>query len=274
MIPTHTSKETSERGIVVHHLAQLNDYDYTEPHRHDYFEFFFFKQGGGEHIIDFIPFEIHANSVHIVAPGQVHQMKRALDSEGHVVLFELSAIHPPAVMENFLFEHICMDAGELNPVFRFAPEHKELLEQRMQTIFDALKRGGELDKLRLVNELQLFCLACMEVAGDKGESVNSDYLRFRRALKDHYKNLKKVKDYADLLHITERALNDLCKSHAGTSASEVIYKHIIMEAKRLLRTGITVKESAYALHFDDPAHFSKFFKAQTGFSPSDFQNNT
>jgi AraC-like DNA-binding protein len=47
-----------------------------------------------------------------------------------------------------------------------------------------------------------------------------------------------------------------------------------MEAKRLLRTGMSVKESAYALNFDDPGHFSKFFKNKTGESPSDFQNYT
>ena len=87
MIPTHSSEKTSKRGITVNHLGQLNEYDFTEPHRHDYFEFFFFLSGGGTHYIDFIAFDIHPNSVHIVAPGQVHQMKRELDSEGHVVLF-------------------------------------------------------------------------------------------------------------------------------------------------------------------------------------------
>ncbi len=270
MIPTHRSEKTSQRGIVVNHLGQLNEYDFTEPHRHDYFEFFYFKKGGGVHYIDFIEFEIHANSVHIVAPGQVHQMKRELDSEGHVVLFELPAIAPPAAIENFLFEHICLDAEELNPVFRLDADQKEILDQRMGTIFACAQSGSDLDKLRLVNEMQLFCIACMEKTGDQGVSVSSDYLKFRRALKDNFKELKKVKDYAELLNMTERSLNDLCKAHSGKSASEVIYDLLIMEAKRLLRTGISVKETAYALNFDDPAHFSKFFKNKTGSSPSDF----
>ena len=274
MIPTHRSEKTSQRGIVVNHLAQLNEYDHTEPHRHDYFEFFFFKKGGGLHYIDFIPFDIHSNSVHIVAPGQVHQMMRELDSEGHVVLFELSAMNPPAAIENFLFEHICLDAGELKPIFRLDEDQQMLLNQRMETIFSCAQRATELDKLRLVNELQLFCIACMENAGDEGISVSSDYLKFRRALKDHYKDLKKVKDYAELLNITERSLNELAKTHSGNSASEVIYNHLVMEAKRLLRTAISVKETAYALNFDDPAHFSKFFKNKTGLAPSDFQENT
>ncbi len=274
MIPTHRSEKTSRQGIVVNHLAQLNEYDHTEPHRHDYFEFFFFKKGGGQHYIDFAEFEIHANSVHIVAPGQVHQMKRELDSEGYVVLFELQAISPPAAIENFLFEHICLDANELKPVFRLELEKKPILDKSIEDIFHCAQSSSEIDKLKLINQLQLFCLTCMEQVGTEGGAVNSEYLSFRRALKDNFKELKKVKDYAEILNITERSLNDLSKTHSGKSASEVIYDHLIMEAKRLLRTGISVKETAYALNFEDPSHFSKFFKNKTGTSPSDFQNYT
>jgi len=274
MIPTHSSEKTNQRGITVNHLGQLNAYDFTEPHRHDYFEFFFFQSGGGTHYIDFIPFDIHANSLHIVAPGQVHQMKRGLDSEGHVVLFELSAIAPPAPIEDFLFEHICLDASELKPTFRLNPKLKNALNNRMREIYDCAQKGSDLDQLRLINHMQLFCLNCMEHAGVRGTSVDSDYLKFRRALKENFKDLKKVKEYAELLNFTERALNDLAKAHAGKSASEIIYNQLIMEAKRLLRTGISVKETAYALQFDDPGHFSKFFKNKTGSSPSDFKECT
>lgn len=67
-------------GIVVNYLEQLNEYDHKETHRHDYFEFFYIINGGGTHLIDFIEIPRHSNSVHIVGPGQVHQMNRALDS--------------------------------------------------------------------------------------------------------------------------------------------------------------------------------------------------
>ncbi|HET6243559.1 MAG TPA: helix-turn-helix domain-containing protein [Bacteroidia bacterium] len=38
-----------------------------------------------------------------------------------------------------------------------------------------------------------------------------------------------------------------------------------------MNSGLTAKESAYELKFEDPAHFSKFFKNQTGITPSEFQ---
>ena len=274
MIPTYSSDKTNNMKIVVNHLTQLNTYDFTEPHRHDYFEFFYFKKGGGSHYIDFVEFKIHDNSVHIVAPGQVHQMKRALDSEGYVILFDLPALSPPNVIEDFLFEHICLDAEELKPTFRFNTKEKETLHFRIESIYKHHKEPSLLNQLKMVNEMQLFCLSCMEYSEIKNTPVHSDYMTFRKLLRKHYQQLKKVKDYAEKMNMTERTLNDVVKQNSGKRASEVIYLQLIMEAKRLLRIGISVKETAYSLNFDDPGHFSKFFKNKTGESPSDFQNYT
>ena len=114
----------------------------------------------------------------------------------------------------------------------------------------------------------------MEYSEMKDTPVHSEYMTFRKLIRIHYRELKKVKDYAEKMNITERTLNDVVKQNSGKSASEGIYLQLVMEAKRLLRTGMSVKESAFALNFEDPGHFSKFFKNKTGESPSDFQHHT
>lgn len=83
--------------------------------------------------------------------------------------------------------------------------------------------------------------------------------------------MKKVQDYAEILCVSDKHLNEIVKRQTGKSASTLIYRQLITEAKRLLNSGLTVKEVGFELKFDDPAHFSKFFKTQTGSSPSDFR---
>ena len=87
MIPSHTLSNDQTSNVVINRLSKSNDYDFSEPHRHDYYELFYFQKGGGEHEIDFKPFEIESDSFQLVAPGQVHQMKRAPGSMGFVFLF-------------------------------------------------------------------------------------------------------------------------------------------------------------------------------------------
>ena len=275
MIPTHDSDRTSRSEIIVNHLQQLNDYDFGEPHRHNYFEFFYFIRGGGYHKVDFIKFPIESNSTHIVSPGQVHQMKRNLDSEGYVILFELNALKAPKEIENFLFEHICLDASEQSPCYIFDDIIKEDLLEKIKLIAKHHAEDDVLSTLSLRNEIQSLCIECMKASSESKERVHqSEYMQFRKLLHANFKHMKKVKEYANALHLTEKTLNEIVKKHTGNSTSNIIYKQIIMEAKRLLNTRMSIKETAYELKFDDPAHFSKFFKTKTGLSPSEFQNCT
>lgn len=272
MIPTHDSGKTQRREIIVNRLKRLNGYDFNNPHRHNYFEFFYFLKGGGHHKIDFIDFPIKEGSAHIVAPGQVHQMNRELDSEGFVILFELNAIEAPLAIQDFLFEHICMDASEKTPSFFFSVSEREILNTKIQSIWELFNSNDALSKLSLRNEIHSFCIACMKKAKHITTIKQSEYMQFRKLLHANFSEMKKVREYAEALNLTEKSLSEMVKKHTGLSTSNIIYKQLIMEAKRLLNTQISIKETAFALNFEDPAHFSKFFKTQTGFSPSEFQN--
>ena len=55
------------------------------PHRHTFYELFFFFSGTGEHLIDFKPFDIAPPSIQLVGPHQLHQVSHSKDSEGYVI---------------------------------------------------------------------------------------------------------------------------------------------------------------------------------------------
>ena len=88
-IPIHAFQkdDASSIPLKLEILEHLNNYDTSVPHRHNYYEIFFFERGGGMHMVDFEKLEITSRSLHFVSPGQVHQLKRALDSNGHVIMF-------------------------------------------------------------------------------------------------------------------------------------------------------------------------------------------
>jgi AraC-like DNA-binding protein len=80
------------------------------------------------------------------------------------------------------------------------------------------------------------------------------------------------KEYAALLYVTPNNLNMLCKQLLGKAAGEVIRDRILLEAKRLLvNVDISIAEIAYKLSFTDHAHFTKFFKKETGETPDEFR---
>lgn len=275
MIPIHQAEEILVRPIKLSRLSFTSKYNANEPHRHLQFEFFIFEQGGGSHLIDFQEFEITPFCIQIVAPGQIHQIKRAVDSSGYAFLFEARAMAAFPVISDFLFDHICFGIRERSPHYAFSVDIQQEIDIIMRNVWSNVQRQTAQMQTYFAAAIAQLCVYCINNLKD--EPVNAEhknqphYRSFRHLLKDNFKQLKKVKDYAKELNISEKMLNEICLSFSGLNASTLIYNQIILEGKRLLRTGITAKETAYALEFEDPAHFSKFFKSQTGLSPTDFQ---
>jgi len=276
MIPIHDIAEVHKKELKMNQLVTLTHYDSSEAHRHNYFEFFVFLKGGGNHLIDFVEFPILDNSIHIVAPGQVHQVKRELDSSGYVFIFELNLFDHSKEIENLLFDHICLEVTEFAPNYHFDSSFKDELILNVEKAWQEYNSKEPFKNLIVLNHLFhiiLHCLRSKKSAHSDNDLKNNDvYTSFRRLLNKEYKTLKKVKEYASILNITEKQLNEILHHRTGETVSSLIFKQLILEAKRLLNTGIPAKEVAYALNFQDPAHFSKFFKTQTGLSPSDFKN--
>jgi AraC family transcriptional regulator, transcriptional activator of pobA len=275
MIPTHSFPLKNIKPIRMNELTSLMSYDATLPHRHNYYEFFVFLKGGGSHSIDFIDFPIQDGSIHIVAPDQVHQVKRELDSHGYVFLFDAEVFQSSHFIVHFLNEHLYHRPTELAPIYHFTQERKNRIEQTVQAIWGDFKRADALKNEILLTGIMQLCLFCME----KIEKVTSPdmtkhdqlYFNFRKLLLRHFRSKRKVTEYAQLLYISEKTLNAITHARTGNSASQLIGDQIVLEAKRLLQIGASGKEIAFALHFEDPSHFSKFFKGKTGTTPSKFQ---
>ncbi len=276
MIPVHTIAETEIKEIKVIELPPTQVAEITEPHRHQFYECFVFLTGGGTHSIDFTEFPILSNSIHIITPGQVHQVKRAANSYGFVFLFEFIHFSSSKEIESMLFDHSCFDVVEFSPCYHFTKEKAEILEQTTALTWKEFNSENQLKNLFVQNQLSLLMLYCLQVNQQRNHSTKfkhkDTYSAFRSLLVSQFRDLKKVKEFAGKLSITEKQLNEICMERTGETASALIYKQVILEAKRLLNTGMPSKEVAFDLNFIDPAHFSKFFKSQTGLSPSDFKN--
>ncbi|MDO7743140.1 MAG: helix-turn-helix domain-containing protein, partial [Pedobacter sp.] len=96
---------------------------------------------------------------------------------------------------------------------------------------------------------------------------------FREILEQNFSKLKGPAEYAEKLNISAPYLNECIKNATGHPVSYHIQQRIILEAKRLLyHSGISVKEIANQLGYDDYPYFSRLFTKITGMSALAFRN--
>ena len=87
--------------------------------------------------------------------------------------------------------------------------------------------------------------------------------------------LRTAGQYADQLSVHINHLNKVLKETTGLTTTELIAGRVLQEARALLRhTDWSIAEIADSLGFSDFAHFAKFFKNETSFSPGVFRNQT
>lgn len=98
--------------------------------------------------------------------------------------------------------------------------------------------------------------------------------RFNILVEQHYKVHHQVHAYADMLHKSPKTLSNMFAEAGHKTPLEMIHYRIALEGKRqLLKTDKLAKEIAYDLGFEEQSHFSRFFKKETGISPSEYRKS-
>jgi AraC-like DNA-binding protein len=96
--------------------------------------------------------------------------------------------------------------------------------------------------------------------------------RFNVLVEEYFKEKHQVSDYAAMLNKSPKTLSNLFKMYSDKTALTFINDRIITEARRLLLfSDKTSEQITYILGYNDPGHFSKFFKKQVGVSPTEFR---
>lgn len=88
----------------------------------------------------------------------------------------------------------------------------------------------------------------------------------------NFKRAHNVSFYAELLNKSAKTLSNVFAKIKQPSPQTIIHQRLHQEAQRLvLNSGLSLKEIAFELGFEEVSSFSRFFKNQEGIAPSDFK---
>lgn len=76
---------------------------------------------------------------------------------------------------------------------------------------------------------------------------------------------------AELNYISKYHLIRVFRKYLGITPRQYLINRRIAEAKKLLKTGLSVSETCYAIGYESVGSFSNLFTAKTGLSPTLFQ---
>jgi len=252
----------------------------TAPHRNDFYHILIIRKGSGTHLIDFQPVKLTPNSILFIKKGKVHVFDKSSDIDGDLILFtddffcrnsdDLKFLQS-TILFNDLLDNAALKFRPTRTTYTYAVEcmKNELMNQSKEFHYEILQ-----------NHLHNFLIEAHREKRNQGfrelpKGGSLDYtLLFNELLEKHFLTTKSVKEYADMIHVSEKRLGNATTSILGKSPKEIINERVILEAKRLLvHTNQAIKEIAFHLGFGETTNFIKYFKLQTQKTPTEFRES-
>jgi len=271
-------------GLEVNHMPDffLNkpEIETSNVHVHGFYEIVWFEEGEGVHYVDFNEYPIAPGTVFFISPGQFHSFDKRHDQKGVVLKICSDLLNDGSCNDCAYLRYNVFNAFDRYPFTKVSSTDITIISDLIKSIEQELTESNSIGhKEYLQSLIKLFLIRVQRNSMSKENNMlnpvrtsHKNFLAFRQLLEENYQRLHTVKDYAFLLNVTTKTLNQYVNECSSYSPLELINNRITLEAKRLLRySNMTVKEIAFRLGFDDPSYFVKFFKRQAKSSPTDYR---
>jgi AraC family transcriptional regulator, transcriptional activator of pobA len=240
----------------------------------DHYQILWMESGVRSLSVDFQTLVCYPYSILFLLPGVKANLKFACElPQGWVVEFSRE-FFVESYLNGFNIKNVELfyASGEI-PVIVLSPKIGQRINSLAEMIAEVMQSqipNRELAAASLLKTMLVYCDSKCNIR-IKNNS-NNHYLNivssFKHLVSQNYHAIHQVSEYAGMLHITPKYLNQVVKDVMGVTAKSVIQEQLIIQACRDLKfSNLSIKEISIQLGFSEPEHFSNFFKKNIGCSP-------
>ena len=259
---------------------KYKDHSIEKPHKVGFFVIFLIEEGKGCHTIDFIDYECSKGTLLTIRKDQIHKFSKNDSLRGSLLVFtndflanylEQIEAQKSLLLFNESLENpkIQLNDAEFNDV-------KQLIYHIEKEYF-GLNDGFQMGIIR--SALHILVSKLFRIKSKKGNfNYDSKYIKhfveFQKLVEIHVNATRKVKDYAQMMGISTKTLNNIVKHIVHKTAKDFIDEISIKQVKRLLaNTDLSIKEIVYQSGFEEITNFYKYFYRLTDTTPEKFRSD-
>jgi AraC family transcriptional regulator, transcriptional activator of pobA len=227
------------------------------------------KEGNGTFTIDMQSLVIKANMIYFLYPGQICLLVAQGKLEGYCIYLSPEFIHlseGQSVRSFFAAKYNFFMAMTIQQDDELKKDLEDIILKMLQQ--SSASRPLKLEILKNLFNIFIIYLSdsCRLISAQESMGRERELVKeFMELLYKNYKTQKMVSEYASALYVSPNYLNRIVKKISGFTARHHIFQAIVLEAKRqAVYSDLSMKEIACFLGFNDNAHFSKFFKNNSG----------
>jgi len=238
----------------------------------------YITEGSGSHFIDFQKYDYKVGDILFIHMNQVHHFVINDQVKGYLFHINDPFFYAVENIDHELFGTI-VDETYGKPKSTIDNSEKTTNRVLADLIYKEYNKPLESMDIRLIGSLfRSFVLSLRDQLKREGSAhLSKDYEHFtifRKLVDDHYMETRNVEEYADMMHLSKKTVNQAVRKAADMSAKGYIIDRTILEIKRYLSQGELMNyEIADLVGFDEAANMTRFFKKYEGISPKPFRES-
>ena len=241
----------------------------------DLYQILWLEQGVKDITVDFHTHPSFPNSIIFLFPGKMLKLHFSCKEpvKGWIIQFSRQFFRDQ-YLEGFHIHNadVFMANGEL-PRIVLSPKIGARLNDLAEMISEIMQSqipNKEVAASSLMKTLLVYCDSKCNIKLSYNSNNNHVNMvsHFKELVSKHLAVKHMVVDYALMMHVTPRYLNQVVKQVMGVTAKHIIQEQLLIQACRDLKfSNYSIKEISIKLGFSEPEHFSNFFKKEVGCSP-------
>lgn len=250
-----------------------------KPHRHhNLVQLLLIETGSAEIILDNDRVSLNEQGIILIPAEVIHGFDFQPQTEGAVLSIALPIFNEilDAIKDEINISHFnhasVLDLRSTANQFQLANQ----IKQTIQNEFSRQKKYSHGFLKHLMSALFILYARAFDIQTVRlKQSSHSNHLQnFIALLEANFYQHYPVDWYAEQANLSVSTLNRICKATLNKSAKKLIDERVLLEAKRrLIYTLNSVENIAFALGFDDPAYFSRFFAKYEKMPPGRYRKN-
>ncbi|WP_055443353.1 helix-turn-helix domain-containing protein [Lacinutrix himadriensis] len=249
------------------------------PHFKTFFTIDFYADNQSERQIGATKIDDLTNAIAFNSPLQLFSVQPfdgKPGGDGYSLLFSSAFFQPKKHQYEIQHEFPFFKLNS-SPSYKLIPIDLSLIKNLFDTIYEEFHKS-DTHRVALVRSyLMVLLLQIKRVVGNASDMVPLKRYQeitadFEALILQETSKYKTVAAYAEALNITPIYLSECVKKTTGLTSKKVLSNYMTLRAKALLQqTTKSVAEIGYAMGFEEPTNFIKFFKNNEGITPAVFR---
>ncbi|WP_053404458.1 AraC family transcriptional regulator [Persicobacter sp. CCB-QB2] len=244
----------------------------------DFFQIVFVEKGKGKLQLDEQNITLENHMVLFISENQKYRWDvQAEDLQATILIFQEDFLNEFFSDKYFTFRLLYFYQTELPLKVGISPDLEADYLHKLREIKIELE-NPESDSVHIIRSILYYILIQLNRTYARQQQINTAITNdniayeFRRLVEQHIVAKQRVAEYAALMKVSRITLNKAVKKHFNITCSEFLKARLTYEIKmQLLFSNHTIEALAQIFHFSEPNHLSRFFKSQTGESPSEYR---